>query len=137
MLFRSDDERLYVHFPIFQYLDRFFASAKEKVQLDYLQVVKIHTHCYALQKIRPEFIAEYSRRAKADLLSNFSYAEGKYILRHFASRKDRLFFYAICKNQIWFVKFLAGYQGGGKGYRRKQKQLMKFEELNSKYGKKR
>ncbi len=132
----ADDERLYVHFPIFKYLDRFFVSAKEKVQLDYLQVVKIHTHCYALQKIRPEFIAEYCRQAKTDLLSNFSYKESKYILKHFASRKDRLYFRAICKNRIWFVKFLSGYKGSNKGYKRKQRQLMKFEELNSKYAKK-
>ena len=132
----ADDERLYVHFLIFQYLDRFFAHAKEKAQLDYLQVVKIHTHRYALEKIRPELLAEYCRRARKDLLSNFPYAEGKYILRQFASLKDRLYFMAICSRNIRLVKLLAGYQGGRGRARRKQRQLRKFEMLSEKYGNK-
>lgn len=131
----ADDERLYVHFSIFKYLDRFFSQAKEKVQLDYLQVVKIHTHRYALEKIRPELIAAYCRQARKDLLSNFPYAEGKYILRQFASWKDQLYFMAICNRNIRLVKLLAGYQGGRGKARRKQRQLMKFEKISAKYGK--
>lgn len=131
----ADDERLYVHFPIFRYLDRFFEQAKEKVQLDYLQVVKIHTHRYALEKIRPDLIKEYCRRARKDLLSNFPYQEGKYILRQFASWKDQLYFTAICSGNIQLVKLLAGYQGGRGRVRRKQRQLKKFEQISVKYGK--
>lgn len=131
----ADDERLYVHFPIFRYLDRFFAQAKEKVQLDYLQVVKIHTHRYALEKIRPELIGEYCRLARKDLLSNFPYAEGKYILRQYASWKDQLYFTAICGRNIQLVKLLAGYQGGRGKARRKKRQLQNFEQISVKYGK--
>ena len=139
MLFRSvvsaDDERLYVHFLIFKYLDKFFSKTKEKVQLDYLQVVKIQTHRWALEKIRPEFMGEYCLRARKDLLSNFQYQEGKYILRQFASWKDQLYFTAICSGNIQLVKLLAGYQGGRGRVRRKQRQLKKFEQISVKYGK--
>lgn len=131
----ADDERLYVHFTIFKYLDHFLVEAKEKVQLDYLQVVKIHTHRYALEKIRPEFIAEYCRRARADLLSNFSYTEGMYILKSFCSCKDCFYFMAICQRNILLVKMLAGYKESRHMIRKKQRQLMKFKELKRKYGK--
>ena len=131
----ADDERLYVHFLIFKYLDKFFSETKEKVQLDYLQVVKIQTHRWALEKIRPEFMGEYCLRARKDLLSNFPYQEGKYILRQFASWKDQLYFTAICSGNIQLVKLLAGYQGGRGRVRRKQRQLKKFEQISVKYGK--
>ncbi len=131
----ADDERLFVHFSIFQHLDRSMAAAKEKAQLDYLQTVKIHTHRYALEKIRPELIGEYCARARKDLLSNFPYAEGLYILKQFASWKDQVYFRAICKKNIQLVKVLAGYQGGGSRMRRKQRQLRKFQKLDQKYGK--
>ncbi|MCI9122584.1 MAG: glycosyltransferase [Eubacterium sp.] len=131
----ADDERLYVHFQIFQYLDRFFASAKEKVQLDYLQVVKIQTHRWALEKIKPEFVDVYCRLAKKDLLANFPYAEGKYILKRFASKMDLLYYMAICRNHVEIVRMLAAFPDSRHTIRRKQRQLKKFRELNRKYGK--
>ena len=117
------------------YMYTFRFSGIWKVQLDYLQVVKIHTHRYALEKIRPELIGEYCRLARKDLLSNFPYAEGKYILRQYASWKDQLYFTAICGRNIQLVKLLAGYQGGRGKARRKKRQLQNFEQISVKYGK--
>lgn len=91
----ADDERLYVHFPIFRYLDDFLRRSTDRKQLDNLQVVKIHTHRYALEKIRPEFLREYCLRAKADVRSNFRFWEGAYILRYGASFDDMKYYLAL------------------------------------------
>lgn len=82
----ADDERLYVHFPIFNYLDQFIRKSSDQKQLDYLQIVKLHTHKYALEKIRSEFLCDYVRQASADIQSNFKYLEGLYIIRQQGKR---------------------------------------------------
>lgn len=78
----ANDERLYVHFPIFNYLDQFIRKSSDQSQLDCLQIVKIHTHKYALEKIQPEYVREYMRQAQKDIRSNFIYLEGAYIIRN-------------------------------------------------------
>lgn len=65
----ADDERLYVHFPIFEHLNESVAARKDQRLIDYLQLCKIQTHRYAMGKIRPEFLREYVRRARKDLNS--------------------------------------------------------------------
>ena len=37
---------------------------------DYLQVCKVQTHAYALQKIQEKFVDEYARQAREDLSHN-------------------------------------------------------------------
>lgn len=93
----ADDERLYVHFPIFTYLDRFIRKSSDQRQLDNLQIVKLHTHQYALRKIKTELIAEYVEQASKDIRSNFKFLEGLYILRRF-SRNDLMWYYALYFN---------------------------------------
>ncbi len=63
----ADDERLYVHFDIFNYLNKSIKQFNNQELIDQLQMCKIQTHLYALSKIRPEFIKEYIRQAKLDL----------------------------------------------------------------------
>ena len=103
----ADDDRLYVHFPIFNYLNQFIRKSSDQRQLDNLQIVKIHTHQYALKKIRPEFIAEYVKMASTDLRSNFGFFEGWYILRKL-SRGDLMWYYAIYFGMPNLVKVLIG-----------------------------
>ena len=65
-----DDERLYVHFDIFKYLnDRIGATRNQKL-LDYLQLSKVQTHCFATRKIQRVFVKPYSKMARADFLTN-------------------------------------------------------------------
>lgn len=65
-----NDERLYVHFPIFEHLDNVCNRLDERKLKDYLQVCKVSTHAYAMKKIQPKFIKEYARQAKADFRKN-------------------------------------------------------------------
>jgi len=63
----ADDERLYVHFDIFEHLNQSIGSTKDQRLIDNLQMCKIQTHRYALSKIRKEFRNEYLKLAKEDL----------------------------------------------------------------------
>lgn len=65
----ADDERLYVHFDIFKYLNESIAEKKDLALNDKLEIAKIDTHLYAIQKIRAEFMQYYVQQAKADLES--------------------------------------------------------------------
>lgn len=61
------DERLFVHFEIFRLLDDFVIPMKNRRLMDYLQVVKLHTHGYALKKIDRKYYRNYLRMAGAQL----------------------------------------------------------------------
>ncbi len=102
----ADDERLYVHFDIFKYLDDFIVPGGSQEQLGYLEIVKLHTHKWALEKMRDEFVKPYCEMARRDLLANMSRREGRYYIRSFTSPRDRRFFDAICRGWVWMVKWL-------------------------------
>lgn len=63
----ADDERLYVHFDIFQHLNDSIGGTRDQKLIDNLQMCKIQTHRYALSKIKAEYREEYLRRARIDL----------------------------------------------------------------------
>lgn len=65
-----DDERLYVNLDIYEYLDKVIGEIKNQKLLDFLQLSKVQTHCFTLQKIQKRFLKEYCRRAKNDFCSN-------------------------------------------------------------------
>ena len=60
------DERLYVHFDIFRHLDQVANRLDERKFRDYLQVCKVQTHAYAMQKIQEKYVDAYARQAKKD-----------------------------------------------------------------------
>lgn len=57
------DRRLFVHFVIFRILDQAVLQGKNRRLMDYLQIVKLHTHGYALAKIDRKYRAEYLEKA--------------------------------------------------------------------------
>ena len=67
------DERLFVHFTMFEYLDTYVDKLKDKRMQDLLQVVKIQTHGYALSKLEKKYRKEYIKRAKKQLDRNMGY----------------------------------------------------------------
>lgn len=69
----ADDERLYVHFDIFNYLNQTIAGKRNLMLTDKLQMCKIDTHLYAIEKIKPEFVQHYVSEAKKDLDSTNSF----------------------------------------------------------------
>lgn len=105
----ADDERLYVHFQIFDYLDKFLKKEKNREQIDYLQVVKIQTHQWALKKIKPVLIHDYVEQAQKDLLSNVTAQEGRQIIKANCSKTTRLYNFAICNKMDKMVCLLNKY----------------------------
>ena len=91
----ADDERLYVHFPIFQHLNESIAAKGNQRLTDYLQLCKIQTHRYALSKIRREFLKEYARQAKLDLKSTGSFLRSAGLIRRGVGKKSYLFYLGI------------------------------------------
>ena len=83
----ANDKRLYVHFDIFKKLDESFASNVTDEQLDYYHIVKIHTHLWALSKLKKEFIKEYKELAKHDLLALYSKEKIFDAVERYCSRK--------------------------------------------------
>ena len=65
-----NDKRLYVHFDIFAYLDGITLKKNDQKLIDYLQVLKVQTHTWALQIIQEQYSSEYTQKAKQDLLKN-------------------------------------------------------------------
>ena len=67
------DDRLYVHFEIFKYLDWYVEAYKNQKLVDLLQVIKLHTHGYALERIERKYKKEYIKRARQQLDKNMGY----------------------------------------------------------------
>ena len=67
------DKKLFVHFPIFDFLDKYTDEFKDERLQDLLQIVKIQTHGYGLSKIEKEYKKEYLKKAKQQLDRNMGY----------------------------------------------------------------
>lgn len=67
------DERLFVHFHIFDFLDKYTDEFKDARLQDLLQVVKIQTHGYALSRIEKRYKKEYIKKARQQLDRNMGY----------------------------------------------------------------
>lgn len=67
------DERLFVHFRIFEHLDTYVDAFKDKRLQDLLQIVKMHTHDYALSRIEKHYKKEYKKLARRQIDRNMGY----------------------------------------------------------------
>ena len=67
------DERLFVHFIMFEHLEEYVDAFKDKRLQDLLQIVKLQTHGYALSKLEKKYQKEYIRKAKLQLNRNMGY----------------------------------------------------------------
>lgn len=61
------DKGLYVHFDIFNHLDTYAQKYKDQKIWDLLQVIKIHTHGYALSRLDKTLKKDYRKRARAQI----------------------------------------------------------------------
>lgn len=102
----ANDERLYVHFSIFEHLDEFVNKKGSKELIRMLQIVKLHTHKYALLKIKKQYIKEYLKQARKDLISNMSLIQLILVYRKAVSRQDKVFFWAIYLRSKWLINAL-------------------------------
>lgn len=91
----ADDERLYVHFPIFAHLNESIAAKKDPRLTDCLQICKIQTHRYALEKIRPEFLKEYARQAREDLVTTGRFLRTYFLFKEMVGKKSAMIYWGI------------------------------------------
>lgn len=91
----ADDQRLYVHFPIFAHLNDSIAGKKDAKLTDMLQVSKVGTHRYALEKLRPEFIKEYADQVREDLKTTGTFWRSYFLIRQMSGREHAKFYWAI------------------------------------------
>ncbi len=92
-----DDERLFIHFDIFNILNKATADKGNREALERLQIVKINTHLWALGKLQPQFFERYAKIARRDLLNNFSKYQGLLVARGKVGKKV-LLSYALLVN---------------------------------------
>ena len=102
----ADDERLYVHFPIFAHLNDRIASRLDPRLTDCLQICKVQTHRYALEKIRRELLPAYLRQAREDLATTGRFRRTLRLVREMAGRKSALYYLAIMTCQAGLVRLL-------------------------------
>ncbi len=82
------DERLYVHFKIFEYLDRFVLPMKNRRLMDYLQIVKLNTHGFALNHIDKKLYRDYRMRARKQLDENMSWKRTLCLMILYGGRRN-------------------------------------------------
>ncbi len=74
------DDRLFVHFCIFDYLDRKILETRDQRKVDCLQLVKVNTHKYVYKQITDEWRKEYKKRAKDDIYRNMGWGRTLFLL---------------------------------------------------------
>ena len=103
----SNDDRLYVHFEIFKHLNDYVLTRGNDDIMERLQIVKLHTHQYALKKIIPQLFDEYLDKAKTDVLSLFSLKESILIFDYYNINKEEIdLFISVAKNNASKAKKL-------------------------------
>ncbi len=93
------DERLYVHFDIFNHLDQYVSKFKERKMWDLLQAVKIQTHTYGIQTIDKKYKKAYAKKAKYQLKAHAGYWRNICLIFMYAGTGNIGWF-----NKIWFGK---------------------------------
>lgn len=96
----ADDERLYVHFDIFRYLNESVASKHEAYLTDVLQVSKISTHLWAISKIKPEYLEHYVQRAAEDLNTTGEFKRTYKLAKERIGRENAELYRAIVKGDL-------------------------------------
>ncbi len=93
------DERLYVHFDIFNHLDQYVSKFKDRKMWDLLQAVKIQTHVYGIQTIDKKYKRTYAQKAKYQLKAHAGYWRNICLIFMYAGTGNLGRF-----NKMWFGK---------------------------------
>lgn len=80
------DSRLFVHFQIFNLLDKYVEKYKDQMLWDILQAVKIQTHAYGCARIEKKHRKRYERQAKKQLKEHAGYIRNLVICQLYAGR---------------------------------------------------
>ena len=93
------DRRLYVHFDIFDHLDACAEKYRDRRIWDLLQIVKIHTHRYALSRIEAPYRSDYMKRAKAQIRMHGGYFRNLCLILMYAGKSS-----AVWLTRLWLHK---------------------------------
>lgn len=122
-----DDKRLYVHFDIFEYLDGIICATGSRKLIDYLQVVKVQTHIFALKLIQRKYMREYMGLARKDLLKNASFSRTAVLVRHHMGRRTLALYIAVMLSSLSIFKTVESFKIQIKDNRRKRDVLMRLQ----------
>lgn len=102
----ADDQRLYVHFPIFAHLNDSVAGRGITCLTDCLQMCKIQTHRFAVGKIKEEFLKEYIEQAIADLATTGKRWRTFFVAKQMIGKKAAMIYWAIMHRHYKLLKKL-------------------------------
>lgn len=102
----ANDERLYVHFPIFAHLNQSIGSYKNAQLTDMLQICKVGTHRYAIEKIRNEYVKEYARQARADLAVTGTFWRTLVLIKRMSGIDHAKYYWAIMTGNVVMLNWL-------------------------------
>ena len=86
------DRRLFVHFDIFEHLDRYTDKFKDSSLKDLLQIVKLQTHGYGLSRIKKAYRREYMKKAVRQLDRNMGYFRTVLLMIMYGGRGNLLWY---------------------------------------------
>lgn len=99
----ANDERLYVHFDIFDHLNKSIGGTKDPRLIDWLQMCKVQTHRYALLVIKDEFKKEYLDRASKDLKSTGTFWKTFFMVKKNLGKRAALCYVAMARKSLFLA----------------------------------
>lgn len=103
----ANDERLYVHFPIFAHLNQSVAGKKDPRLTDLLQICKVGTHRYALEKIKPEMMKEYAEKARVDFAVTGTFWRTLFLVKQVCGTTHAKYYWAIMRKNYPMLRKLS------------------------------
>ncbi|KUP23925.1 glycosyltransferase [Paenibacillus sp. DMB5] len=100
------DERLYVHFQIFDYLDKKMDAGDREI-MDLLQLVKIETHLWAIKKLEPKYKRKYIKLMKKDLRINAGFIRNMLVSWRLRGSRRALTYSAVYLGLTPVIKMLS------------------------------
>ena len=84
----ANDERIFIHFDIFNHLDEFFKNYRSSLQLRHYYQVKVQTHFWGIGLLKPEFKKDYIKKASQDLKIKCNASSWKKVLKKYYRKNE-------------------------------------------------
>ena len=101
-----DDQRLYVHFDIFNYLNKSIASLNNQRLTDCLQLVKIQSHRWAISKLKKEYLKEYMAKAREDFKTTGTFFRTFLMAKKEIGKRAALYYVGVMTNSMLLIDYL-------------------------------
>ena len=101
-----DDQRLFVHFEIFQHLNARILPENDRQLVDNLQLCKIQTHRYAVNKLQAPYRKDYVRQAALDLKTTGSFLRTLRLARRELGKRAALYYLGFTLKSTTLLRLL-------------------------------